>query len=162
MQLFIIRHAEAHPGTPDEGRELTEKGRQTVKKMAAFLKKRRIVNFDEVRHSSLARCRQTAEIIKRELKLAAELKEDKRLHPEVDAGILASWLDSMPARRAASKRSIMLVGHNPQLILLAAKLVIGEEDEELFLLKKCGVICLERNEQFRWSLSWMLSPQLLF
>lgn len=37
----------------------------------------------------------------------------------------------------------------------------GRDDEAVVTFKPGGVVCLERDDEGRWSLRWMVVPQIL-
>jgi phosphohistidine phosphatase len=131
-QLWLLRHAEAeaHGTRRDSERRLTERGERQAR-VAGIALSRIGVKFDAVLFSPKVRARDTAE-------LAAEAwspQQRKRLreHPA-----LAGGFDARQALEAvtsvAADRCLLLVGHEPDLSLLAGDLTGGRID-----LKKGGV-----------------------
>src|SRR6266849_5753535 len=100
MQLLIVRHAEAAPGSPDELRPLTAEGREHARELGERL---RAQGFepDAVVSSPLLRARETA--------VALGLGE-----PEVDER-LAPGASSNDVRDAAAGRgeTVIVIGHQP-------------------------------------------------
>ena len=101
MRVFLVRHAEAAPGDPDELRPLTSAGRATARRLGEELAAQPL---DAVVSSPLLRARETAERIARPAKLVPEI--DARLAPGADAQAL---------RQAVSGRgeTVVAVGHQP-------------------------------------------------
>ena len=101
MRLFVVRHAEAAPGDPDELRPLTDAGRAVARALGDRLAEH---GFDAVLSSPLLRARETAEAIARAAGLVAE--PDERLAPGADAEIV---------REAVAGRgdAVVTVGHQP-------------------------------------------------
>ena len=62
MRLFLVRHAEAAPGDPDDLRPLTPAGREAARALGEKLAAERL---DAVLSSPLLRARETAEQIAR-------------------------------------------------------------------------------------------------
>src|SRR5690606_1245610 len=63
---------------------------------------------------------------------------------------------------------VAIVGHEPHLSALAALLVRGKARADLFVLKKCALLTLERTASVhkktgraRWRVRWQVSPELL-
>ena len=80
MRLFLVRHAEAAPGDPDELRPLTEGGRAVARALGEKLAGE---HPDAVLSSPLLRARETAEQIARAAEIEAE--PDERLAPGATA-----------------------------------------------------------------------------
>ena len=101
MRLFVVRHAEAAPGDPDELRPLTDAGRAAARALGDRLADH---GLDAVLSSPLLRARETAEAIARPAGLVAE--PDERLAPGVDAEAV---------REAVAGRgdTVVTVGHQP-------------------------------------------------
>ena len=101
MRLFVVRHAEAAPGDPDELRPLTEAGRAVARALGERLADR---SLDVVLASPLLRARETAEAIARPSGLTAE--PDERLAPGADA-------DTVREAVAGRGETVVIVGHQP-------------------------------------------------
>jgi phosphohistidine phosphatase SixA len=101
MRLFLVRHAEAAPGEPDELRPLTPAGRNVARHLGARLASERP---DAVVSSPLLRARETAEQIARAAGLTAET--DERLAPGATA-------EDVQAAIAGRGERVIAVGHQP-------------------------------------------------
>lgn len=120
MILYVMRHAEAVEGNAtlqDEWRYLTESGRAAVKKTSSAIaeigpKPRLTVT------SPLTRAVQTAEIAAEKACRKNVVVASGLLLPGADIGELVTYIKS-----CKESRSIMLVGHEPQLGLLVAMLL---------------------------------------
>jgi phosphohistidine phosphatase len=117
MRLYLVRHADAAPGEPDELRPLTARGRQQARDVGARLAAEGAGGAAVVA-SPLLRARETAEEIARALGTTAE--PDERLAP----GATAAGI-----REAASERgaTVVAVGHQPDCGRVAAALTGGPE-----------------------------------
>jgi phosphohistidine phosphatase len=117
MRLYLVRHAEAEPGTPDELRPLTANGRQAARALGRQLREE-TGRVDAVVSSPLLRARQTAEAIARELDLQAEPVE-----------LLAPGAGEAELLAAIEGRGdvVVAVGHQPDCGKLAAALQGGAE-----------------------------------
>ncbi|ACB73433.1 SixA phosphatase family protein [Opitutus terrae] len=154
MHLFLVRHAHALEAHENGARPLSPRGREQVRALAAFLKRTHALQTAaDVWHSGLARAEETAELLVKELGMQATVVEIDGLRGDDDPGLVAAHLRH---RRAP----LLLVGHEPHLGLLASLLVAGEARPSRFVLKKSGMIALERNEGV-WRVRWQLSPELL-
>ena len=114
MQIFLVRHAEAAAGDPDELRPLTEAGRAAARELGEKLAAH---NPDAVVCSPLLRARETAELIARAAGLEPEPEE--KLAPGADVTHLSA---------AVSGRgdTIVVVGHQPDCSEIVLTLT-GEE-----------------------------------
>ncbi len=101
MRLFVVRHAEAAPGDPDELRPLTDAGRAAARALGDRLAEDEL---DAVLSSPLLRARETADAIARAAGLVAE--PDERLAPGADA-------DSVREAVAGRGDTVVTVGHQP-------------------------------------------------
>jgi phosphohistidine phosphatase len=129
MRLYLVRHAKAAPGKPDELRELTsdgeERAREVGKKLAADG-----VHPDVILTSPLVRARQTADELGRALGTPVEV--DERLAPGATAG---------GVREAVAGRGeiVMTVGHQPDCGAIAAELTGGPPPD----FPTAGVVAIE-------------------
>jgi phosphohistidine phosphatase SixA len=101
VRLFVVRHAEAAPGEPDDLRPLTDAGRAAARALGEVLAAE---NLDAVVSSPLLRARETAEAIARAAGL--EPATDERLAPGATA-------DAVRAVALASGERVVVVGHQP-------------------------------------------------
>ena len=112
MRLYVVRHAKAEPGEPDELRPLAKKGREQVRELRARLQD---VDFDCVVSSPLRRARETAELL-----ALAPVELDDRLAPGAGA-------DDVRAAVAGRGETVMVVGHQPDCGRVVAELTGGPE-----------------------------------
>ncbi len=101
MRLYLVRHAEAAPGDPDDLRRLTPAGRETARRVGERLAERRP---DAVLTSPLLRARETGELIARACGLEAE--PDERLAPGTNAAELTAAVEHRGD-------TVVAVGHQP-------------------------------------------------
>jgi phosphohistidine phosphatase len=109
MRLFLVRHAEAAPGEPDELRPLTAAGRAVARDLGERLAPE---HPDAILSSPLLRARETAEQIARAARLTPEA--DERLAPGATA-------EDVQAAIVGRGDTVIAVGHQPDCsaILLA-------------------------------------------
>ncbi len=163
MKLLLVRHAVAEDaetfiaaGGTDAQRPLTEIGRKKMRKAANRLRAQ-VRGVDWLACSPLLRARETADIIARafgELPIIERAELDYRYPPEA----VLDWLAALPAPAAA-----MLVGHEPQLSLLAGLFLAGEP-RSLIALRKGGVALIEfahRPAPGQGVLHWVLTSSQL-
>jgi phosphohistidine phosphatase SixA len=103
VRVFLVRHAKAEPGYPDELRALTPAGHARAGELGAELAAERPA---AVISSPLVRARQTAEPIAAAAGL--ELREDERLSPGADADDVRAIVEGLDG-------TVVLVGHQPDL-----------------------------------------------
>jgi phosphohistidine phosphatase len=117
MQLYLVRHADATPGNPDELRPLSGEGHEQARELGEQLKEDGVVP-DVVLTSPLLRARQTGEALARATGSTSE--SDERLGPGATAETV---------REAISGRGelVVVVGHQPDCGRIAATLRGGEE-----------------------------------
>jgi phosphohistidine phosphatase SixA len=101
VRLFLVRHAEAAPGEPDELRTLTDAGRLAARALGEQLA---AAQPDAVVCSPLLRARETAEAIARAAALTPE--PDERLG-------FAATAASLRAAVAGKGDTVVAVGHQP-------------------------------------------------
>ncbi|GKW48450.1 phosphohistidine phosphatase SixA [Halomonas sp. NCCP-2165] len=116
-RLWIMRHGEAGPGSPDSARELTPRGRREVAAMAEWLKARGIGPCRLVA-SPYRRARQSAEPIAAALGVALETHDG--ITPDDAPRAVADWLLFQ-----AEGRPLVLVSHMPLVGALTGLLVEG-------------------------------------
>lgn len=153
MHVYLIRHAHADDGKNDAARPLSRKGRAQIRRVGRFLRDAKAVEATEFWHSPLVRSRETAELLARQLKSAAPLREISGLKPEDDP-------DRIAAQLGDARRPIAVIGHDPHLSALASLLVVGYSEPSRFKLKKCAVVRLDRVNG-GWTVRWHVSPELL-
>jgi phosphohistidine phosphatase len=117
MRLFLVRHAEAAPGKPDELRALTPEGREQARAVGERLAAAG-VRPDAVLTSPLLRARETGAAIAAELGCESESSE-----------ALAPGASAEAVRRAVEGRgeTVIVVGHQPDCGQIAAELGDGSE-----------------------------------
>jgi phosphohistidine phosphatase len=119
MQLYLVRHAEAAGGEPDELRALTPAGREQARSLGASFREDGI-RPDAILTSPLLRARETGTLIGREV--GVEAAADDRLAPGATAEAVTS---------AVTGRGdvIVVVGHQPDCSRIAAALSGGPEPD---------------------------------
>jgi phosphohistidine phosphatase len=136
MDLILWRHAEAEllrEGGDDLARELTPKGERQAQRMAQWLN-HRLAATTRVLVSPAARARQTAAALEREPRIVAALA------PEATTEALL-----VAARWPRSAEPVLIVGHQPSLGLLAARLLTGVEQP--WAIKKGAVWWLRSRQR---------------
>jgi phosphohistidine phosphatase len=129
VRIYLVRHAEAAPGEPDELRALTPDGRRAARDLGDRLANEG-VRPDAVISSPLLRARETAAEIGRAL--GVEPEADDRL----GSGATADGLRELVEGRG---ETVVAVGHQPDCGRIAAELGDGVEPP----FPPAGVVVLE-------------------
>jgi phosphohistidine phosphatase len=146
MDLVLWRHAEAQAvsdGCDDLSRELTRKGHRQAKLMADWLI-RHLPESARVLVSPAKRAEQTANALGRKFKFRDELV------PQSSADDVLSLIKWDPLCGPQMKGTLLLVGHQPYLGELVARLL--RTTEQSCPVRKGGVWWLrirERNGEFQ-------------
>jgi phosphohistidine phosphatase len=150
MELLLWRHADAEDGIPDAGRALTRKGLKQAKQVAAWLKPR-LPDGCLILASPAKRAQQTAAA------LDLPYTTERRIGVQADiADLIAAT--GWPQR----KGTVIVVGHQPTLGRLAARLLSGEPAE--WAIKKGALWWFSsraRDGDVQSVLKAVVSPDLL-
>jgi len=101
VRLFLVRHAEAAPGEPDDLRPLTSSGREKARALGERLA---AAHPDAVLTSPLLRARETGELIARPTHVYPQ--PDERLAPGATADLLREAVEG-------KGETVVAVGHQP-------------------------------------------------
>jgi phosphohistidine phosphatase len=118
VRLFLVRHAHAAPGEPDELRPLSDRGREEARALGERLDAEAP---DLVVTSPLLRARETAAAIASAT--GAELRIDDRLAPGATAEDVVAV-----ANDDADAGTVVVVGHQPDCSEIALALAGREID----------------------------------
>jgi phosphohistidine phosphatase len=163
VELYVVRHAIAVPRGKrgvrrDADRMLTLNGISRMRRHAAVLVKLKVRPV-EIWTSPYVRARQTADILRKALGNEVPLRE------------IASWACGgahaalfAELKRRADRKSIMLVGHEPDLSAIVSTLVFGRKTGHIDLRK--GGACRVDVEDWtpatpRGTLRWLLPPRIV-
>ena len=158
-ELYLIRHgvaAERGEAWPDDTkRPLTDEGVRRLRKIADGLAGIG-VSFDVMLTSPLVRAKQTAEIIASGLNPHPPIVTTDALAP---GGSYAAVLDDLA--KQARRRRIALVGHEPGLGALAARLIASRHALEFMKGAVARIDVAALPPTGAGSLHWFLTPRLL-
>ena len=158
MKLYLLRHGKATAkggATVDANRTLTPGGRKCTEETLQSVRKSCQPNL--IGSSPLLRALETAEIASRVLKVRELPLSLDCLRPGTTPAAVVRWL------RTRETSAILLVGHMPDLAILAAYLVSGTPSGGI-ALKKSGLCCIEMKGKARRGagrLEWLVTPSLL-
>jgi phosphohistidine phosphatase len=153
MRLYLVQHGASASEAEDPRRPLNEAGRRNVQKLAAHIAGFSL-DIDVIEHSDKLRAIQTAEALALELRPALGARQGEGLAPNDPVGPTVE-------RLRAERKGVMLVGHLPHLNSLANTLLGLRPGEAVLRFQMGGCLCLERDDQGRWAVCWMLTPDLL-
>ena len=159
LELYLVRHgiaAERGPEYPDDSkRPLTGKGIAALRNEAKALNALK-VSVDVIIASPLTRTRQTAEVLAEHLSGKPTVAFSDALAPAGTPAAVIQEIGNHPR-----KARIALVGHEPNIGELAARLIGARSPIEF----KKGAICRIDFEglppQSRGMLRWFLPPRIL-
>ena len=153
MRLYLVQHGEALPEETDEKRPLSEGGKMDVQSMAEFLDESG-VSIGRLLHSGKLRAQQTAEYIARAIFPGGKIETSQKMAANDPVARFAQQIGDW-------NTDVMLIGHLPFMARLVAKLITGNEDNQVVTFLPGSIVCLERDELGMWSIAWMLRPELL-
>jgi phosphohistidine phosphatase len=159
LELYLIRHgvaAERGDQYPDDAkRPLTSQGLSRLRRQAKALAGLG-VTFDRIVTSPLVRTRQTAEVFANALKPKPPIASSDALAPAGRTGAVMQELS-----RLATDGRVALVGHEPNLGELAARLIGAKAPLEF---KKGGVCRIDFDalpSKAPGTLRWFVTPRML-
>jgi phosphohistidine phosphatase len=161
MNLYLLRHGIAvERGTPglnkDADRSLTPKGERRLWRITEAMVALKL-SFDLILSSPYLRARQTAEIVAEAFKARKKLELLDGLTPGGDAKTLIQYLN----RVQPAPESILLVGHEPYLSELIARLISCSVSSPITLKK--GGLCKLTTASLKYgrcaTLDWLLTPK---
>lgn len=150
--IYIMRHAHALSVQEDPSRSLSEQGIENARKIGNFFKKNAIV-INSIFHSSVARAKQTAEIVADEVGLQHTLTYFPFLDPDMDVTQLSNMIGQMGDK-------VLLVGHLPNLELLSNYLLTYDYQHSTLSYMPAGVAAFTIQEN-RCMLEWFVNPLLV-
>ncbi len=153
MRVYLMRHGQPVSSVENPEQPLSDLGKKDVEKIAAFLH-RVGVEIDQALHSGKARARQTATIMASRLNPKLELQETPGLAPLDDVTRIAKQINE-------AKKDQLVAGHMPHLGKLVSFLVVGDQSARVINFPQGGVVCLEKDGIERWSIVWVLVPDIL-
>jgi phosphohistidine phosphatase len=117
LRLFVIRHAEAESGEPDELRRLSPEGREQARELGKRLAAEG-VRPDAILTSPLLRARETGEALAAEI--GAESESSEALAPGATAAGVRTAIEGRG-------ETVLVVGQQPDCGQIAAELGDGAE-----------------------------------
>ena len=135
--LYITRHAKSswkHAHITDFERPLNKRGHHDAPMMGGILRASG-ADIRIIRSSPANRAMTTARMIAEELGFPAEnIETDERMYG-AESRELAAIVQELPD----SVDEVMIIGHNPGMMMLAERLAGFDEDN----LPTCGIVCVD-------------------
>ncbi|HVN95940.1 MAG TPA: phosphohistidine phosphatase SixA [Syntrophorhabdaceae bacterium] len=153
MRLYLVQHAEAKKEEEDPERGLTARGLTDIRKVAEYAA-RLPVAVNAIYHSGKKRAAQTAQMLADFIRPKVPLFAVEGLSPQDDPG---TWF----SRLKASNEDMIIVGHLPHLAKLAGLLLEGDSERNCIAFKMGGMVCLKRGDNDRWTVEWVLVPEVV-
>lgn len=150
MKIFLVQHGQAKPEAEDPQRGLSAQGEKEIRQMAEAARKLAL-SPQRIYHSGKLRAEQTARFLAEAL--GGLLQKGEGLDPKDDPRPWADRLHQM-------QETVMLVGHLPFLEKLASLLISGEESLRPLLFGSGAINCLERKEDGKWAVRFVLTPEM--
>lgn len=137
MNLILWRHAEAEDiAASDLARQLTTRGRKQAQNVARWLRAR-MPDDAVILASPAARTIQTAEALTDQYRVVRELAPNASVDNVLAA---AGWPEGIAS-------TVLVVGHQPTLGEVAARLLSNAEERRSWALKKAGVFWIKSRER---------------
>jgi phosphohistidine phosphatase len=153
MKLYLAQHAEACTKDSHPERPLTEKGKADANRMAVFLRQAG-VNVGKIVHSGKLRAAQTCDRLKNAIGNGTTPEILDIINPNDDPEQLAQ-------QTLVWKQDALIIGHMPYIGKLVSLLLLRDEHALTVQYTPGTIVCLERTDEYRWVLNWVMKPELL-
>jgi len=154
MRSYLVQHAEAMHEEEDKSRPLSKKGWEDIRRVAKYAEEYLHIRVGQIVHSGKLRAKQTTEVLAEHLRPEKGVVAAEGLDPLADP---SHW----KKRLAETMADTMIVGHLPHLSRLSGLLLCEDESKGLVAFKMGGIICLEREEGGRWTIQWVITPEII-
>jgi len=153
MKLYLVQHGEAEGKDVNPGRPLTDKGHDDIRELSQFLKQSDI-QLEQVIHSGKLRAKETAEYFVKLLNNSSTTQINTNINPNDSLEPLLAELESWES-------DSLVVGHLPYVGKIVSQLVTGNDALLSISFQPGSIVCLERSDEQKWQLNWMVRPELL-
>jgi phosphohistidine phosphatase SixA len=161
MNIYLLRHAEAEPGFPDDSRILHASGREHARRLGDFLRAKPAFQPTALWCSPFRRAQQTAELLLEAWGGSIDSRQNEaRLEPERNPAPLIEDLQQLG-------QDVLVVGHNPNISILASLLLSGERARTRVHFNTAVMVCLQWDPVPNYGqfgpceLDWMLDPRMI-
>lgn len=151
MAIYLVQHGRSFTKEEDPERRLTDEGAGEVTRIAGVAKNYG-VRPAAIRHSGIARARETAEIMAAALDVG-DVGPLSGMAPNDDAAAFGRGIDCASG--------VMYVGHLPFMERLASALITGSVERPLFRFQNGGIVCIDRHPDAGTPvIVWALMPRV--
>jgi len=153
--IYLARHGDALSSQQDADRPLSEVGVDGVKRVASLLQNS-AMHPSRILHSGVLRARQTADLLADAIAPTVRPEIMEGLHPMDPVKTIALTLRTW-------SEPVLLVGHNPFMEALTARLLTGHEHGAVIAFEPGTVAALAPITQDRshFALLWHVNPSLV-
>jgi len=150
MRLYLMRHGQADHGSPDEKRQLSERGALDVRAVASHLAGQN-VELSRVYHSTLVRAKQTADIM-------ASILHPQHAPEERDG--IEPWgsIDAFVALADTFTEDTLICGHEP--FMGEAARALQTDGSDYIHVKTATVMAFDRTAE-GWVMDWLINPKTI-
>ena len=136
MNIYLLRHAQAESSYPDSQRVLSAKGRADAERLGLFLRSKKTPLPSVLWCSPYRRAQETAGLVLNTWGGAVEQRRDEEcLEPDMNPASVAEGLLKL-------ERDVLVVGHNPNISILASLLLSAERGRTRTNFDTCNMACL--------------------
>ncbi len=153
MKLYLMRHGEALSSQQDPQRGLSEKGKQDVQRVAAYLAEQNI-HVAHIFHSGKKRAQETAELVAAQIVPSLSTEKLDDITPNDDPVMVIDEIENW-------NEDSLIASHLPFI----PNLITLFTGQDVFLsaisFETATVVCLEKTDQTNWKILWSTSPDEL-
>ena len=151
MKLYLVQHGNSLPKEVDPDCPLSPEGEQDVANVANFLRSSG-VSVRKIFHSGKKRAEQTAQILSNTI--------GSNVIQQMDGIKPMGEVEPIIAQIKEFYEDVMIVGHLPFMSRFISRLFDQGEDAPVVHYQQGSVVCLERDENGRFAINWMIRPEL--
>lgn len=154
MQLILIRHGKSDlEFTNDDERELTQRGRMQVERLANWLRQYEL-NDPFVWHSDKLRAFQTAEVIREKAGWYCQLLPMEELRPDANIETIVEKIRNVD-------RDLIVISHMPMLSDITSALLGNGPDKVFWEFGTSGALIMQREGFRDWIVQGFVRPSML-
>ncbi len=151
-RLYLVQHGEAKTKDEDPARPLTDAGRETAKRVAAWAANAG-VHVDQIWHSGKKRAEETALVFAGSLNPTKGVQAVSELGPVDNVKSVAHDLTQQTV-------TVMIVGHLPFLSRLVNSLMGTDKDRAVIAFRNAGLVGLVQTDT-GWRIGMVIPPEMI-